>query len=84
LHPLRAQTHIYTYAIESDSERVATETALGNLSTELELTHPLRLKGGHRALITVPGIEPEATWAAMDRVVPEWRALFLPRSVESR
>jgi hypothetical protein len=77
---LKTRTHIFTFAIESDSERTALEAALEKLSTELELTHPLRLKGGHRALITVPGTDPEETWAAMERAVPDWQQLFLPRS----
>jgi hypothetical protein len=77
---LKTRTHIYTFEIETDAERSAVEAALAKLSTELELTHPLRLKGGHRALITVPGIGPEETWSAMDSAVPEWQRLFLPRS----
>jgi hypothetical protein len=75
---MKTRTHIYTFKIETDSERSAVEAALGDLSTELELTHPLRLKGGHRGLITVPDVDPEATWSAIDRVVPEWQQLFLP------
>jgi hypothetical protein len=31
-------------------------------------------------LVTVPDVEPEDTWSAMDRAVPEWQRLFLPRS----
>ncbi len=77
---MKTRTHIYTFAIETDSERAAVEAALGELSTELELTHPLRLKGGHRGLITVPDVDPEATWSAIDRAVPEWQQVFLPRS----
>ncbi len=77
---MKTRTHIYTFAIETDSERSAVETALGELSTELELTHPLRLKGGHRGLITVPDVDPEETWSAIDRVVPDWQQLFLPPS----
>jgi hypothetical protein len=77
---MKTRTHIFTFAIETDSERTAVEAALGKLSTELELVHPLRLKGGHRGLITVPDVDPEDTWSAIDRVVPEWQQLFLPRS----
>jgi hypothetical protein len=77
---LKTRTHIFTFAIETDSERAAVETALGELSTELALTHPLRLKGGNRGLITVPDVDPEETWSAIDRVVPDWRQLFLPPS----
>jgi hypothetical protein len=75
---LKTRTHIYTFAIETDSERSAVEAALEELSTELELTHPLRLKGGHRGLITVPDVDPVDTWSAIDRAVPEWQQLFLP------
>jgi hypothetical protein len=78
--PMKTRTHIYTFEIKTDSERSAVETALGALSTELELTHPLRLKGGHRGLITVPDVDPEDTWSAIDRVVPGWQQLFLPRA----
>ncbi len=78
---METRTHIYTFPIETDSDRTAVEAALANLSTELELTHPLRLRGGHRGLITVPDVNPEETWAAMDRAVPDWRRLFMPRSV---
>jgi hypothetical protein len=77
---LKTQTHIFTFEIETENERTAVEDALAKLSTELELAHPLRLKGGHRGLITVPGIDPDQTWSAMDAAVPEWQRLFLPRS----
>jgi hypothetical protein len=77
---MKTRTHIFTFAIETDSERSAVEAALASLSTELDLTHPLCLKGGHRGLITVPDVDPEETWSAIDRAVPEWQQLFLPRS----
>jgi hypothetical protein len=77
---MKTRTHIFTFAIETDAERTAVEAALAGLSTELELTHPLRLKGGHRGMITVPDVDPERTWSAMDRAVPEWQQMFLPRS----
>jgi hypothetical protein len=77
---LKTRTHLFTFEIETDAERSAVESALAKLSSELELTHPLRLKGGHRGLITVPGADPDETWSAMDLVVPEWQRLFLPRS----
>jgi hypothetical protein len=77
---MKSKTHIFTFEIESDSQRDDIEAALGKLSTELDLSHPLRLKGGHRGLITVPDTEPDATWAAMNRVVPSWRQMFLPPS----
>ncbi len=60
--------------------RAAVEGALERLSTELALTHALRLKGGHRGLITIPDVEPEDAWSAIDRVVPDWQQLFLPPS----
>jgi hypothetical protein len=77
---LKTRTYIFTFMIETEGERTAVDAALAKLSTELELTHPLRLKGGHRSLITIPGIDPDETWAALDTAVPEWRQLFLPRS----
>jgi hypothetical protein len=79
---MESQTHLFTFAIESDADRAAVEGALEKLSAELELTHPLRLKGGHRGLITVPDFTPEETWAAMDRAVPDWQQIFLPRSAD--
>ncbi len=78
---MTARTHIFTFVIETDSERSAVEAALEKLSTELELRHPLRLRKGHRALITVPGVDPDDTWSAMDRAVPGWQEMFLPRPV---
>jgi hypothetical protein len=80
--PVKTRTHIYTFPLETDADRSAVETALVDLSTELHLTHPLRLKGGHRGLITVPDVTPDDTWSAIDRVVPGWQQLFLPRSAE--
>ncbi len=77
---MKTRTHLFTFPIETDSERTTVEEALGKISTELALTHPLRLKGGHRGLITVPDVDPEETWAAIDRVVPGWQRVFLPRS----
>jgi hypothetical protein len=59
------------------------EAALERLSAELELTHALRLKGGHRGLITLPDVDPDEAWSAIERVVPEWQRLFLPRSTLS-
>jgi hypothetical protein len=77
---MKTRTHLFTFPIDNASDRDAVEAALDKLSTELELTHQLRLKGGHRGLITVPDIDPEETWSAMERAVPGWRQLFLPRS----
>lgn len=77
---METRTHLYTFPIESDSDRAEVETALERLSAELELTHALRLKGGHRGLITVPDVDPETTWSAIDRVVPSWQRIFMPRS----
>jgi hypothetical protein len=78
--PLESRTHIYTFPIETDSDRDAVEAALEKLSTELGLSHPLRLASGHRVLIRVPGVAPEDAWSAMDRVVPDWQQMFMPRS----
>ncbi len=77
---METRTHLFTFPIESDSDRTAVEEALQKLSTELALTHALRLKGGHRGLITVPDVDPETTWSAIDRVVPDWQQVFMPRS----
>jgi hypothetical protein len=77
---MKTRTHLFTFPIANASERDAVEAALGKLSTELELTHQLRLKGGHRGLITLPDVDPEDTWSALERAVPEWQQLFLPRS----
>lgn len=77
---MKTRTHLFTFPIENESERDAVEAALDKLSTELELTHQLRLKGGHRGLITLPDVDPEDTWSAIERAVPEWQQLFLPRS----
>jgi hypothetical protein len=77
---METRTHLFTFPIESESDRDEVEDALGKLSSELHLAHPLRLKGGHRGLITVPDSTPDDTWAAMNRVVPGWQQLFLPPS----
>jgi len=77
---MESRTYLFTFPIETDSDRTAVEEALEKLSAELGLDHALRLKGGHRALITVPDVDPEATWSALDRAVPDWQQLFLPRS----
>ena len=47
-----------TFAIESVSKRAYVEAALESFSTQSSIDHPLRLKGGHRGLITVPDTEP--------------------------
>ncbi len=77
---METRTHLYTFPIESDSDRAEVEAALEHLSNELELTHALRLKGGHRGLITVPDVDPETAWSAIDRAVPSWQRIFMPRS----
>jgi electron transfer flavoprotein alpha/beta subunit len=77
---METRTHLFTFPIETDSDRTAVEEALEKLSAELALDHALRLKGGHKAMITVPGVGPEETWSAIDRVVPDWQRVFLPRS----
>ena len=77
---METRTFLYTFPIETDSDRAAIELALEKLSIELGLTHALRLKGGHRGLITIPDVDPERTWSAIDRVIPDWQQLFLPRS----
>ena len=77
---MKTRTHLYTFPIETDADRTEVEAALEKLSSELSLTHALRLKGGHRGLITVPDVDPEETWSAIDRAVPGWQQLFLPPS----
>jgi hypothetical protein len=77
---MNTRTHLYTFPIETDADRSEVEAALEKLSHELALTHALRLKGGHRGLITIPDVEPEDTWSAIGRVVPGWQQLFLPPS----
>jgi hypothetical protein len=77
---MKTRTHLFTFPIENATDRAEVEAALESLSTELGLTHPLRLKGGHRGLITLPDIDPDDTWSAIERVVPRWQQLFLPRS----
>jgi hypothetical protein len=74
-------THLYTYpeAIEGEQGQVDVDAALAKISTELALPHQLKLRGGHSGRITVPDTSPEETWAAIERVVPEWNQLFLPR-----
>ncbi len=77
---METRTHLYTFPIETDSDRAAVEEALEKLSTELALTHAIRLKGGHRGLVTVPDVDPDETWSAIERVVPGWQQVFMPRS----
>jgi hypothetical protein len=79
---MESQTHLFTFPIETDADRAAVEGALVKLSGELDLDHPLRLKGGHRGLITVPDVNPDDTWAAIVRSVPDWQQMFLPRSAD--
>jgi hypothetical protein len=78
---MESVTHLYTYpqALESDEGRAEIEAALEKLSAELQLPHPLTIKPGHVARITVPGTTPDETWAAMGRAVTDWPDLFLPR-----
>jgi hypothetical protein len=77
---METRTYLFTFPIETDSQRAAVEAALEKLSAELALTHAVRLKGGHRGLINVPDVDPEETWSAINRVIPDWQQLFLPRS----
>jgi hypothetical protein len=78
---MEAVTHLYTYpgALEGERERGEVDAALARLSAELELPHTLKLRGGHSGRITVPDSTPAETWAAIERVVPDWSDLFLPR-----
>jgi hypothetical protein len=77
---METRTYLYTFPIETDADRAEVEAALEKLSSELALPHAVRLKGGHRGLITIPDVDPDETWAAIDRVIPDWQQLFQPRS----
>lgn len=74
-------THLYTYpeAVAGEQGQIDVDAALAKISAELDLPHQLKLRGGHSGRITVPGMNPEETWTAIERVVPEWNQLFLPR-----
>lgn len=78
---MEAVTHLYTYpgAIDAEQGRADVDAALAKLSAELALPHELRIRGGHGGRITVPDVAPDETWAAIDRAVPDWPQLFLPR-----
>jgi hypothetical protein len=78
---MEAVTHLYTYpgAIDAEQGRADIDEALLKLSAELHLAHALRIRGGHGGRITIPDVAPDETWAAIDRVVPDWAQLFLPR-----
>ncbi len=78
---MKAVTHLYTYpdALEGAQDRNDIDAALARLSAELQLPHTLRLRDGHRGQITVPDTAPAETWAAIERAVPDWADLFLPR-----
>jgi hypothetical protein len=74
-------THLYTYpeAVAAEQGQIDVDAALAKLSAELDLPHQLKLRGGHSGRITVPDTSPEETWKAIERVVPGWAQLFLPR-----
>lgn len=78
---MESVTHLYTYpeAVAGEQAQIDVDAALAKLSTELGLPHQLKLRGGHNGRITVPDTSPEETWAAIERVIPGWSQLFLPR-----
>lgn len=78
---MESVTHLYTYpeAVAGEQAQNDVDAALAKVSTELGLAHQLKLRGGHSGRITVPDKSPEETWAAIERVVPDWSQLFLPR-----
>jgi hypothetical protein len=78
---VEAVTQLYAYpgALVEGQDRADVDAALAKLSAELDLPHTLKLKGGSQ--ITVPDTAPAETWAAIERAVPDWPDLFLPRSV---
>ena len=80
---MEAVTQLYAYpdALEEGQDRAEVDAALATLSAELELPHTLKLRGGRSSRITVPDTAPAETWAAIERAVPDWPALFQPRSV---
>lgn len=78
---MESVTHLYTYpeAAAGAEGHADIDAALEKLSTALALPHQLKLRGGHTSRITVPDTTPEETWTALERVVPGWDAMFLPR-----
>lgn len=78
---MESVTHLYTYpeAVAGEQGQTDIDAALAKLSTELGLAHQLKLRGGHSGRITVPDTSPEETWTAIERVVPGWAQMFLPR-----
>lgn len=78
---MESVTHLYTYpeAVAGEQGQIDVDDALAKISTELSLPHQLKLRGGHSGRITVPDTSPEETWLAIERVVPDWPQLFLPR-----
>ena len=78
---MESVTHLYTYpeAVNGEDGHREVEAALEKLSAELDLPHRLRLRDGHSGRVTVPDHSPEETWAALERVVADWRQIFLPR-----
>ena len=66
--------------IETAEGRAEVADALAKLAAELKFDPPIELRADEQGMVTVPHCGPDDTWAAMDRVVPDWaeRALFIP------
>ncbi len=78
---MESVTHLYTYpeAVATEQGQTDIDTALAKISAELDLPHQLKLRGGHSGRITVPDTSPEETWSAIERAIPGWDQMFLPR-----
>jgi uncharacterized protein (DUF2126 family) len=70
--------YCFPAVLDSAAGRVAVDTALACLATELELEEGTKLRQGNGNSIVVGGVEPADLWRAMDRAVPDWddRDLF--------
>jgi hypothetical protein len=75
-------TFMYCYpaVLDSPAGRVAVDSALACLATELELAEGTKLRHAGSNSIAVRDVEPADLWRAMDRAVPDWedRGLFFP------
>lgn len=75
-------TYIYCRpsVLETETGRVAVDTALSSLASELALNKGVQLREPGGNSITVRDIEPRDLWRAMDRAVPNWedQDLFFP------
>lgn len=72
--------YCFPAVLDSEEGRVAVDSALACLATELDLAEGRRLRQGNGNSIVVRGVEPAELWHAMDLAVPDWedRDLFFP------